>query len=179
MGYDKKNLEIAGMRVMDTLITELTSLFREVWVSANDFFTSPHARTLPDTVGSGPLAGIYQGLTHCTGAYLYVTACDMPFISPPYIAYMREIISSKAPDACVTRREDGFIEPFNSFFHKRCVGTLYDALTRKEYKIRPFLDKLTLHIIEPEIAARYGDGLFYNINTEEDLARARGNRRQP
>ena len=169
MGYDKKKLEISGVSVMERLITALAALFREVLVSSNDPFTHPLARVIPDKIGAGPLAGIYQGLCVCESDYLYVTACDMPFISPPYIAYMREIVRAKDIDACVARRPDGFREPFNGFYHKSCLEPLRGALARGEYKISLLFDALNLHIIGPEIVKQYGEELFFNINTTEDL----------
>ncbi|MDR2519045.1 MAG: molybdenum cofactor guanylyltransferase [Spirochaetaceae bacterium] len=172
MGYDKKKLALSGAPVMENLITALTGIFKEVLVSSNGPFAHPLARVIPDSIGAGPLAGIYQGLACCESACLYVTACDMPFISRPYIEYMREIIRAEDIDACLAARADGFREPFNGFYHKSCREPLYNALSRGEYKISLLLDKLKLHIIPPEVVKQYGADLFFNINTPEDLARA-------
>ncbi|MDR2536319.1 MAG: molybdenum cofactor guanylyltransferase [Treponema sp.] len=172
MGYDKKQLELAGAKVIDRLIAGLGSIFNEVLVSSNQTFINENVRVLMDGLGRGPLAGIYQGLIHCKSDYLYVIACDMPFLSVEYIQYMRKTISAEAVDACIARRRDGFYEPFNSFFSKQCIPCIGDALTRQEYKIRPLLDKLNLHIIEPSTIDQYKGDMFFNINYIEDLERA-------
>lgn len=172
MGYDKKQLELEGAKVMDSLITRLGSIFSEVLVSSNDPFVHEKATTLYDEIGAGPLAGIYQGLKFCKSDYLYVTACDMPFISMDYIRYIKKIVSTQEVDACVARRNDGFYEPFNSFFSKRCIAPLYDALIHQEYKISMLLHKLNLHIVDPSIVEHYKGDIFFNINTKEDLAHA-------
>ena len=174
MGYDKKQLELEGAKVMDRLITRLGSIFSEVLVSSNDPFVYENVTTLHDEIGAGPLAGIYQGLKFCRSEYLYVIACDMPFISVEYIQYIKEIVSAKQVDACVACRIDGFYEPFNSFFSKRCIPPMYDALIHQEYKISMLFDKLNLHLVDPSIIEQYNKkDMFFNINYKEDIERAK------
>jgi molybdopterin-guanine dinucleotide biosynthesis protein A len=173
MGYDKKGLELGGFRVMDRLLAELSSLFEEVLISANGPFACGRARVVPDEIGAGPLAGLYQGLKTCKSDYLYVTACDMPFLSAEYIRYIRGLVLGDASaEACIARRGDGLYEPFNSFFGKSALAPMRDALLRGEYKIRPLLDKLHLLVVEPAIVDRYRTPMFFNINYKEDLKRA-------
>jgi molybdopterin-guanine dinucleotide biosynthesis protein A len=171
MGYDKKDLEVKGERIFDRLLAELRFLFGEVLVSSND-----EARGIPvlhDEIGAGPLAGIYQGLRHCSSDYLYVTACDMPFINREYIAYMRELLAQDNCDVCLARREDGRYEPFNAFYSLRCEAPIREALLRSEYKISPVLEPLKLRVIDIETTRRFnGEMMFFNINKAEDLARA-------
>lgn len=174
MGYDKKLLTLNGAKVMDSLIARLGSLFKEVLVSSNDPVVYKNVTTLHDDIGAGPLAGIYQGLKFCQSDYLYITACDMPFISADYIQYIREIVSVRQLDACVARRKDGFYEPFNSFFSKRCIEPMYDALLHHEYKIRILLDRLNLYVVDTSIVEQYNkEDMFFNINNTEDLERAK------
>lgn len=174
MGYDKKQLALEGANLMESLIARLGDLFKEVLVSSNDPFVHENVTTLRDDIGAGPLAGIYQGLKFCQSDYLYVTACDMPFISADYIRYIREIVSRREVDACVARREDGFYEPFNAFFSKRCIEPMYEALIRHDYKISILLERLNLSIVDSSIVAQYNKGdMFFNINNTEDLERAK------
>ncbi|MDR1353202.1 MAG: molybdenum cofactor guanylyltransferase [Treponema sp.] len=175
MGYDKKNLELNGERVFGRLLAELRSLFGEVLVSSNDNGNSGPfgVPVLRDEIGGGPLAGIYQGLRRCSSAYLYVTACDMPFISGDYIAYMRELLARESCDVCLARREDGLYEPFNAFYSASCEAPVREALLKGEYKISMVLDRLRLRVIGAETTRRFGGGaMFFNINRAEDLERA-------
>jgi molybdopterin-guanine dinucleotide biosynthesis protein A len=176
MGYDKKRLKLNGEKVFNRLVTELSSLFGEVLVSSNDSDTAdngiPGVTVLHDEIGEGPLAGIYQGLRRCSSDYLYVTACDMPFINRDYIAYMRELLAQQH-DACVARRDDGRYEPFNAFYSVRCAESIQEALLNGEYKISPVLDRLNLCIIDTETLQRFnGETMFFNINRKEDLEAA-------
>jgi molybdopterin-guanine dinucleotide biosynthesis protein A len=175
MGFDKKNLELNGNNVLVSLITKLRSIFSEVLLSSNESVYEKII-TLHDELGSGPLAGIYQGLKHCKSEYLYVTACDMPFISISYIHYIREIVMTRQVDACVARYNDGRYELFNCFYNKSCLPYIYDALTHNEFRPRMVLDKVNCHTVEPSIFERFNENgnMFCNINTKEDLELLQG-----
>jgi molybdopterin-guanine dinucleotide biosynthesis protein A len=173
MGYDKKNLELNGERVFDRLLTELRALFGEVLLSSNKGGEPRCIPVLRDEIGGGPLAGIYQGLRRCSSDYLYVTACDMPFVNREYIAYMRELLERETCDVCLARREDGRYEPFNAFYSTRCEEPIREALLKGEYKISLVLDRLRLCIIDAETTGCFnGKAMFFNINRAEDLERA-------
>ncbi|WP_228378668.1 molybdenum cofactor guanylyltransferase [Treponema endosymbiont of Eucomonympha sp.] len=173
MGYDKKQLRLGGASVFESLVARLKTAFGEVLVSANEPLALPGVTALRDGIGSGPLAGVYQGLLRCGSDYLYVTACDMPFLSLDYIRHMQELIRRERVDACVARREDGRYEPFNSFFGKSCIPPLREALLRGEYKISLLLDRIHTHIVGAEAAKQFGDAdMFFNINYAADLAEA-------
>lgn len=180
IGRDKKELEINGVRIIDNLINTLCAVFNEVIVSSNTPFNRCNVTTVKDTVGSGPLSGIYEGLKICKSDFLYVIACDMPFVSLEYIDFLKTKItgSSIRPiDACVMRRADSFLEPFNSFWNKSASTQIHTALQSSEYKILPLLKKLSiLEITHNEAAACLAASnpkidLFYNINYTEDLER--------
>ncbi|MDR2499449.1 MAG: molybdenum cofactor guanylyltransferase [Treponema sp.] len=189
LGYDKKNIELLGVKVFDRIIQQLRGVFREVLISSNDPVEG--YAVLPDALGSGPLAGIYQGLLRCSSEYLYVIACDMPFISNNYIAYMKGILTGRRPHACVAgvSRSDpaaaleaspprnGCYEPMNAFYHKQCAAPMEAALRRGEYRIITSLEGLDIYAIPPETLAAFGGGdLFFNINTVRDLERAQRSR---
>ncbi|MDR2096973.1 MAG: molybdenum cofactor guanylyltransferase [Spirochaetaceae bacterium] len=177
IGYDKKNLLLNGKSVIGSLIAGLHDVFDEIIVSSNNEFKCKDVIVLPDLIGAGPLAGIYQGLTRCNSEYLYVIACDMPFISPDYIAFMKNaLMPGGLCDACVAQKEDGFLEPFNAFWKKSCTGPVRAALESGVYKIGPLLKRLRLCVIPPDAVKRFcairQADLFFNINFGADLREA-------
>jgi molybdopterin-guanine dinucleotide biosynthesis protein A len=173
IGYDKKRLELGGVSVLGALASQLQTVFAEVLISSNEPVTLPGIPVLPDRVGEGPMAGIYQGLLHCTSEYLYVAACDMPFINVAYIAYMQELIAKERMDACVARHSDGGLELFNSFYKKSCAALMGEALVKGEYKIRLVFDRLKVHEVDDGTLQKFDDGkMFFNINYKEDLEQA-------
>ncbi|AEF85783.1 molybdopterin-guanine dinucleotide biosynthesis protein A [Treponema primitia ZAS-2] len=176
IGYDKKKLELAGERLLPSLVERLGKLFNEVFISSNNPTGVSGLITLPDSIGEGPMAGIYQGLLRCTSEYLYVVACDMPFINTDYIAYMQELLAREGPDVCIARHDNGDLELFNSFYKKSCAAPMGEALSRGIYKIRLVFDQLNVHMIHGETLQKFGDGeMFFNINYKEDLEQAERN----
>ena len=105
MGFDKQLMRIGGVRVTDGMAVKLSAEFCEIIISTNkpEYYANAGLITLPDKLGAGPLAGIYSGLGFCGSEYLYVTACDMPFISLDYIRYMKALIHGKCFRLCKRR----------------------------------------------------------------------------
>ncbi|MDR2444857.1 MAG: molybdenum cofactor guanylyltransferase [Spirochaetaceae bacterium] len=171
IGYDKKNLMLNGSSVMAGLVKRFRSIFDEIIVSSNNEFECENVTVLRDELGSGPLAGIYQGLRRCNSEYLYVIACDMPFVSPDYIAFIKNKVEGGGHcDACVARN-GAFLEPFNALWRKSCIGPVRDALESGVYKVLPVLKKLRLCVVMPEEVKQFsGAGSpFFNINYDADL----------
>jgi molybdopterin-guanine dinucleotide biosynthesis protein A len=171
MGYDKKGLKLGGKGVLDTLIAALKTLFGEIILSTRAPLANPAVISLADEIGEGPIAGMYRGLSYCRSPYLYVSACDMPFINTDYIRYMEEQIRAVKPDACVARRK-GRYEPFNAFYHKDSAPCFLRAIQEGRYGIYNALEKMRLHIIDEEPLKYFNDTMFFNINRQEDLALA-------
>jgi molybdopterin-guanine dinucleotide biosynthesis protein A len=145
----------------------LRKSFDQIIVSSNTPFQRGGVVTVKDALGSGPLAGIYSALQVCTSEYLYVTACDMPFISLEYIERLKALLRDGDADAVVVQREDGFLEPFNAFYKKTCAPAMRQNLAAGEYKIATLLKKMRLCI-----ADGYSEDAFFNINYSADLEAA-------
>jgi molybdopterin-guanine dinucleotide biosynthesis protein A len=170
IGRDKKKLELGGVSVLESLVVRLKTLFDEVLLSSNDPVEIPGVTVLPDRIGEGPMSGIYQGLLYCASEYLYVLACDMPFINVAYIDYMRELIAREGMDVCIARHGDGKLEPFNSFYKKSCVAAMEEALSKGIYRIRLIFPELNIYTIDGETIEKFDpEKIFFNINYKEDL----------
>ncbi|MDR2601345.1 MAG: molybdenum cofactor guanylyltransferase [Spirochaetaceae bacterium] len=179
IGFDKKLLTVDGEPVIEKQIGVLSAAFNEVIVSANGGFTERKGvSVVKDVLGSGPLAGIYSGLLSCKSDFLFVAACDMPFLSGAWIARLKEVLWRNDCDVCAAAREDGFIEPFNAFYGKTAIGAVKQSLEAGVYKIQFVLKKLNVFTIPKKEAealcpfSAQGRGLFFNINFKEDLEKA-------
>ena len=172
MGFDKQLLRIGGARVIDSMAARLSSEFSEIIISTNkpELYADTGLTALPDRLGAGPLAGIYSSLRFCSSEYLYVIACDMPFISPGYIRYMKALIRNGHYDACVTMRPDGYYEPFNAFYNKSALRYIEDALLKSRYGINRLLDRMNMRVISAAKAAEFNcPNMFFNANSKQDL----------
>jgi molybdopterin-guanine dinucleotide biosynthesis protein A len=174
IGYDKKKLLINGKSVIGSLVTRLRDIFDEIIVSSNNEFDCKGITVLSDDIGAGPLAGIYRGLKSCRSKYLYVIACDMPYISADYITFIKNRTAHSLCDVCAAQRDDGFLEPFNAFWNKSCAESVRTALENGAYKILPLLKRLNVCVILPGEVKNFcaKADLFFNINYSADLQEA-------
>ncbi|MDR0540351.1 MAG: molybdenum cofactor guanylyltransferase [Spirochaetaceae bacterium] len=175
IGYDKKRLLFEGEYIINRQIETLAEIFNEIIVSTNNPFVHEKARSVNDILGSGPLAGIYSALSASACDWLFVCACDMPFISLNYIRHLIRRAGGNFFDVCAVVRENGFIEPFNALYHKHTLPILERNLRTGEYKAQAALSAMPLIAVTPEEAAYAAGGerdIFYNINYEEDLRHA-------
>jgi molybdopterin-guanine dinucleotide biosynthesis protein A len=189
LGYDKKTLALCGVPVLDALITTLSGIFPHVLLSSNerglpDSIGNSRVTIVPDILGAGPLAGIYAGLRASPSGYLFVCACDMPFINAGFIRYMAALIEADAARAAPKdiyiyraapkpgRKSVGY-EPFNAFYRTTLVEPARLALERHDYKLFPFIEGASCRILGEEDITRFGgETMFWNINNAEDLRRA-------
>lgn len=124
----------------------------------------------PDT---GPLGGIYTGITTSGSLYNLVVACDMPFLNQPLLSYMVGI----APgfDVVVPRLEEGKLEPLHGVYSKECLTYAERHLKMGDRNIVSFFPEVRVRYIELEEINRFDPEhlSFFNINTEADLLKAR------
>jgi molybdopterin-guanine dinucleotide biosynthesis protein A len=173
-GADKKTIELDGHNLTRTLLETLKTLFPEVFLSTNTPFAHPGVTSIADRLGAGPLAGIHAGLSACRQPWLYVTACDMPFLSPPLIQSALALLANSDGAAVLAYRRDPapepFIRPFPAFYHQSCLPAIQSALENSRYRIQPLFTLLTVRPLNDTLPPGASpDQLFYNINTREDL----------
>ncbi len=122
--------------------------------------------------GRGPLVGIYTGLLNSRSEKNLAVACDMPFLNQRLIRYMADV--SGDWDAVVPRQGTE-IEPLHSIYSASCLPEVKRLLDEGVYSVSALLKRINVRYVEAaEIDAFDPQHLsFFNINTEEDLKRAR------
>lgn len=173
MGFDKQFLEIDERRIMNDIIYKLEQQFNEIIIVTNkpeEYKEIKHKIITDIIIGKGPLSGIHAGLNESLSKYAFVVACDMPNINMDYVSYMRETISNKDIDGCVTKFNE-YIETFNSFYSKDIVDKIEEYLMDDKRSINSFLRNLRIHYIEENKAREFSSDwiMFSNLNTKEDL----------
>jgi len=177
MGEDKRHLVVGEQTLLVRGLAVLQSTFREVLVViAQD---SPplgvDARVVRDLVPDcGSLGGLYTGLMQATTPYIFVVACDMPFLNQPVIA---QFTSRTAIADIVMAKLDGRLHPMHALYSKRCVPALEEMIRARQLKIQEIVSELSLrvcYVTEADLLTIDPSGRsFYNVNTMEDLEAAR------
>lgn len=175
MGENKAWIEIRGERIIERTRNLLVELFEEVLVVTNAplDYLSLNLRMVTDLCpGMGALGGIYTGLMHASFPQAFVAACDMPFLNKALIARMSEM--APGYDIVIPRTADGW-QPLHAIYAQKCLPFIEDLLRQGNLRILDFFPRVKKREMAAEEILPYDPSLlsFLNINTPEDLARAR------
>jgi molybdopterin-guanine dinucleotide biosynthesis protein A len=175
LGEDKALLRIDGETLLDHMLGALAALSDNliVVVRRQQAICTNLARVVSDLAPyTGVLAGIAAGLLAAHYEWSLLVACDMPFVSLELVSYMNS--QRHGHDAVVPQRHVG-LEPLHALYHRRCLPALRQTLEAGHRRVVSFYRTLDVrYLTEAEISRFDPDGRsFFNINTREDLARAR------
>ena len=182
MGSDKAFVRVRGRPLIEDVLEQMAGLGAETVLITNQpqayrYLGVPlFGDVLPDV---GALGGLYSALHHSTRARTLCVACDMPFVARPLLEHL--IALSADCDAVVPRLRAGpagglEAEPFRAVYARAaCLGPIRAALDAGRRRVISFFPDVRVRFVdEPEIERFDPDHRsFFNINTPEDLDRAR------
>lgn len=174
-GRPKALMELGGRRIIERVMTVLESVVDDVLVVTNtpELYAFLGVPMVPDVYPDhGSLGGIYSGLTAASGEAAFTVACDMPFLRPEIV---RLIVERAGAGDVVIPRVHGLYETLHAAYRKTCLPPMQERLARGRLKIIDFFDAVHVVAIEEDELGRYGDLdiVFMNVNTPEELQRAR------
>jgi molybdopterin-guanine dinucleotide biosynthesis protein A len=167
MPVPKAFIRVEGRPLIERTIRLMKRLFQELFVVTNqpELYIHLDAVLLGDVYDiRGPMTGILTSMINTSNDWVFVTACDMPFINGEVIRYLamrRDGYSAIVPDD----------EPLFAFYSRRLLSSMERAVFSGRTGMRDFLtDKKVIYIKKREIA-KIGDGerTFINLNTPEDM----------
>jgi molybdopterin-guanine dinucleotide biosynthesis protein A len=176
MGRDKALLELDG----SPLLVRTARLVESVAgpptvVGSPESHRSLGLRVIGDDwPGAGPLGGIATALRASSAPWNLVVACDLPYLTRPWLDYLISRALASAADAVLPMNARG-AEPLCAMYHKRCEPVIRAALERGTRKITDGLEGVQVAYIEgSEWKVFDSDGLlFKNMNSPEDYEEAR------
>ncbi|WP_027176414.1 MAG: molybdenum cofactor guanylyltransferase [Desulfovibrio aminophilus] len=171
---NKALLEVGGEPILGRLARTLGGLFEHVLVVARD--AEPFADTgLPVVTDRHPqrssLTGIHAALFHAETPFVFVTACDTPFLQP---ALVRALLAELGPDVDLVApiRENGHYEPLCALYSRAaCLGPVEDLLRADQFQIIRFFPRVRVRAVPVGDLRRADPDLvsFANANTPDDL----------
>jgi molybdopterin-guanine dinucleotide biosynthesis protein A len=172
-GRDKSALPIAGMRVIDRQLAALRPLTSRIAIVGGPPERSGDAGVpvVPDRLPDvGPLGGLYTAL-HGGSERIIVLACDLPFVTTPFLRYLLE--AGRDADVTLPRTGAG-LHPLCAAYAAGIAPLIRRLIDEGVRKVQEALGVLRLHVVEgAALAAHDPDGrLLHNINTPDDYARA-------
>ena len=175
-GREKAFLRVGEERILDKIYCIFKELFDEIIIVTN----SPHqfvgwdldiVTDLFDIRSS--LTGIHAGLFYASNPYVFFSACDAPFLKKEVVETVLDGIDDRI-DIVMPETSAGR-EPLCAAYSKRCLDIAEQHLRQQKLKIQLAFRKCRVKTIsEKKLRQRDPDLIsFFNINTPEDLERAR------
>ncbi|MDY6819926.1 MAG: molybdenum cofactor guanylyltransferase [Halobacteriales archaeon] len=120
----------------------------------------------------GPVAGIRTGLRAVESEYAAVVACDMPFVDPTFLEYLRQ--RAAGHDAAVPQLDDEWYQTTQAVYRAQAMADACEtALERGDRKVIAPLFELEYVVVgDAEIREHTDVKTFENINTQEELTAA-------
>jgi molybdopterin-guanine dinucleotide biosynthesis protein A len=175
-GVNKALLDIGGSTNIARVLTALEPICTDLTLVANDATLSslPGIRLVRDTdPHAGVLPALAQGLEAADGSLAIVVACDMPFLNRGLLA---ELLRRATVADVVIPLVGGRLEPMHAIYRRApALEAIHSALATGERRMTSFLNRLRVDRVEESIIRSFDPELhsFFNINTPEDLERAR------
>jgi molybdopterin-guanine dinucleotide biosynthesis protein A len=169
-GQDKSALLVRGRPMLDHQIAALAPLTSDLMVVGDVAPDGTAVRVVHDIVpGCGPLGGLHAALTAARGDALFLVACDMPYLSSPFIAYLFSLAGGA--DIVVPQSERGY-HPLCAVYTLACLAPASARLAERRLRMRDLLDGLRTRVVPVDEIRQFGDPdrLLANVNTPADYA---------
>lgn len=178
MGRDKAFLDFLGEPLIQRVIRRVSHLSQNIFVTANHperyhFLDIP---ILPDIIpGIGALGGIYTALKSSNTPFVYIIACDLPFVNPDLLSACLEILRVSDSDAVIPQSENG-LEPLHAIYRRdTCLPAVESAIKAGKRRVISWHKDALIHILHHEDVLKYDSyGItFWNVNTPKEFKRAK------
>jgi molybdenum cofactor guanylyltransferase len=174
-GRDKAMIEIHGKRILDRVHAVYSEIFSEIILVTNtpQAYLDWNMLTVTDLFPvRSSLTGIHAGLFYASRPYVFVSACDAPFLKPELV-HLLILQARPGADAVMPETAKG-LEPLCAVYSKSCLNTIEAHIRQEKLKIQRIFHQSRINRIS-EARLRKADPeliSFVNINTPEDLIRA-------
>lgn len=190
MGRDKAFIPVGGRLIIERVLGALEELSDDLLIVTNtpELYASFGVRLVGDIYpGKGALGGIFTAIQAAHSAYVFVIACDMPFLNVQLLRYMEVLASghdvviprtdkSERTSTAVLRATAKVrdLHPLHALYSKNCLPAIERALQAGDLRAIAFLPGVRvcymgreeIDVFDPEHLS------FFNVNTPEELALA-------
>ena len=186
LGRDKATVDLGGKtlaQIAFQTVSEALPTSRVSFVATNQVQFAIEAiladgRFIFDLVeGRGPLGGLHAALADTQKPWIFVLACDYPFISSEMIRLLAEQISNNC-GVVVPEQADSRLQPLCAFYNAEASRPIVQEIIdrpRVPPPLHEIIQELKPCIVSPDLYAylRGSDRFFVNVNTDLELDLAR------
>ena len=173
MGEDKRYLIVGEQTLLERGLAVLRSTFQEVLVviAQDSLPLNIDVRVVRDLVADcGSLGGVYTGLMQATTPYIFVAACDMPFLNQ---AVITQFIRRRTTADIVMAQLAARLHPMHAVYGKECLSAMEQMMMARQLKIQDLVSHTSLrvhYVTETDLFTIDPSGRsFHNVNTPADL----------
>ena len=180
MGFKEKALlPIGDKTILEHVINSLNGVVDEIIISMRDTpqqellktYTQGHDVVLDKLQDVGPLSGILEGAKAAKGEYVFVVACDMPYINTDVV----ELLFKRAEgnNAAIPVWENENLEPMHAVYRTEpmAIETEKAIQRNKKFVLAPVFKMQDLVFVKIDEIREFDPDLrtFININTPDDV----------
>src|SRR6266404_3709343 len=175
-GRPKALIEVGGRPIIERVVAALTPAVDDMLVVTNtpELYAFLGLAMVGDVYPDhGSLGGVYSGLKAAAGRAALTVACDMPFLHPGVV----RLVADRAGEGdVVIPRVGSQLETMHAAYGKACLPHIEERLVAGHLKIVDFFECVRVVEITEADVARFRDPrvAFMNVNTPDELERARG-----
>lgn len=175
MGRDKALLPWAGSTLLDDAIARMRLACPDVRILCGPVprYADRGVPIVTDRIdGAGPLAGLEAALVAAVDRPVLLLGVDLPFVTAGTLAFLLSRLDGT--DAVVPAPEQ-MPQPLCAAYAPACLPAVQARLAAGERRMTSFWPDVNVRRLASSDFAAFGDArdLFRNLNTPEDLHRAR------
>ena len=166
-GRDKSALVVGGRSILDRQLTELMALTADILIVGGSGPAPANltARVVADRVpGLGPLGGLHTALSEASGDATIVIACDMPYVSAPFLGHLLAL--TRDADAVVPYTDRGY-HPLCAAYTRACLAPAAARLADGRLKMIDLFEDVRVRLVTADEIGAFGrpNRLLANVNT--------------
>ncbi len=130
-----------------------------------------YERCFPDIIPDlGPIGGLYTSLRLADTGFVFVSACDMPFIKRELVEYMVEILDREVA-VLIPRLNNSNIEPLCAIYNRKLVNKIEYLVSKGDLRMRSLLLGEKVQFVSESEIVKFDPELisFVNVNSKSDL----------
>jgi molybdopterin-guanine dinucleotide biosynthesis protein A len=180
----KAFIEVDGQKIIERNIRTTRQLFKENFIVTNqpEYYSGLGLPLLGDVYDvRGPITGICTVLLNASNNWVFISACDMPFLNKALIVYMamkRDKMDAVVPKSPLPPFSEGgvrgdYTEPLFAFYSRQLLDRMEKAVLTGKKSLKDFLrNKRVKYITREEIEKIDTHAAsFINLNSPDDIGR--------
>jgi len=148
MGADKAMVPLRGKPMLMHVLEQITPLFSNIVISTRELRENlPCQQIIDASEDRGPMVGIITALEAVESDWLFVIACDMPFVSH---ALIRLLATNRDAHDAVVSHVHGRVQPLFGFYAKTSLPMMKRQMQQGQRSMIRLLDKLNSSIVSEQ-----------------------------